>query len=113
MAMLTDLPAPAVAENSPLLDVRIFLLDFFHETIQSINILVSDSCGLEEVAKLLAFLVGIGWEPRNICEIAFKEIWHEYLEFPLALLMVETGQDVSTLKCLWKEAEDVVDDENA
>lgn len=54
---LTYLSTPAVAQNTPTLDIGILRLELCHDFLDPLNGLGWSSCGLEELAELLAFLL--------------------------------------------------------
>lgn len=46
-----------------------------------------------------------GKYPANVCWLAIKEVWHEYL---IWTFLVTVGKDIGALQGLWEEAKDVV-----
>lgn len=63
--------------------------------------LLSAGAYREELAQLLALVVGVWWVPRDVGWLAIEEVWHEHL---VLSLLVAMGKDISSLESLWEEA---------
>ena len=66
--------------------------------------------GAEEGTELLALFLGVWWVPADIGWVALEEIGHKHL---VVVLAVRVGDDVSSLKGLREESEDIVDEEDS
>lgn len=63
----------------------------------------------KESTELLSLFRGVWRVPRDICGTTFKVVAHEDL---IILLGVGVRKNVSSLQCLWKEAEDIIDNQD-
>lgn len=109
----TYLSTPAISEDTPVLNVRILVLELLHHLAKPFNGFRWRGGRLEKLTELLALLIGVRRVPRNVCWLAFEEIWHKDLMFEGAVAVFITGKDVGTLECLWEETENVVNDKDA
>ena len=107
---MTDLPAPTVANNAPILDAQVAGLQLTHDTLDPFDGLWWSRRGLEKLAQFLSFFFIVWRIPRDVGRFALKEIWHKDSEL---VFIVSMSEYVGALKSLWKEAEDVVNDQNA
>jgi hypothetical protein len=104
-----DLPAPAVSENRPRLELApraaarretIRLTDYPGDLRQRRG---RRGLCVEEIPQLLFVLVGLRREPGDVCGLAFEEIGDEDAVF----LRGGGGEDVGALQGLREEAKDV------
>lgn len=108
-SQVNDLPTPAVANNTPLLDSRVLVLNLFHDLRHTFYGLGRRGLRPEELAELLALLFCVWWVPTDIGRLALEKVGHED---PVLVRLVGVRKDVGALQCLGPEAENIVDDED-
>lgn len=104
-----DFSTPAVAEDTPFLDVGVLGLCFFDHGAEFLDLRRWCGLGLEEFAEFGFLVVGVRWEPADIGGFVAEPVGHEEL---VRVFLVGVGEDVGSLDGLWPVAEDVVDYEN-
>ncbi len=106
----TDLPAPAIPDDTPFLDAWVAGLELVHDALDLFDRLGWRGGGLEELAQFLALLVRVRWVPGDVGGLALEEVRHENA---ILVLLVGVRENVGALESLREEAEDVVDDQDA
>jgi len=104
------LSTPAHPQNSHLLNLRAVLSDRLHQLRHLLRSRWRVRRSLEELAKLLSFLLGVWRVPAVICRLALEEVGH--VDLVLVVFVVGMGEDIGTLKGLRAVAEDIIDDED-
>lgn len=107
---VTYLAAPAVANNTPVLDTRVGGLQFIHDLLDTVDSLRWSRGCLEELAQFLPLFLRVWRIPRDVGRLAFEEIRHED---PEVVVIVRMCEYVGALDGLGKEAKDVVYDQNS
>ena len=108
--MENNLAAPTISYNSPVADIWVVRFKLLHDGVELADGFGWCSTCLEELSQFLAFLVGVGRVPGNVCRLSLKEVRHEYLVLPV---LVRGGEDIGTLESLGEEAKDIIDDQDS
>lgn len=98
------LATPAVANDTPRLDVAVGLLSSIDQTRNLWQMLRWCST-LEPFAELGLLIIVCWWIPRDVCWVAVEEIWDKDLVW---MVFIAMGNDIRALECLRKETEDIV-----
>jgi hypothetical protein len=99
-----------LSKTDPSLDLRVLFAQRLNDLGDALQRLRRRGGPGEELAQLLALLLGVRRIPGDVGRVAVEEVRHEDA---VRALVVAGGKDVGALQRLREEAEDVVDDEDA
>ena len=75
-AQVDNLAAPAVSDNTPLFDAGALALDLLQDLGEALKGLGRRSLGREELAELLALVIGVRGVPGDVSGLAVEEVWY-------------------------------------